>query len=90
MSTIEYRDFLPEETHRSGLFGGVEYSGFDSCVASMNRWIEDNAVNIIRIETVTLPNIHNVAEEGSTDTELHATSHTMWYQFVRLWYTKAG
>jgi len=33
-----------------------------------------------------LPNIHSVEEEGTTDTELHASAHTMWYQFLRLWY----
>ena len=88
MGTIVYRDFLPQETPRGGLFGGVDLAGFDSCVAAMNRWQEENPVSVLHVETVTLPNIHNVNEEGPTDTELHASNHTVWYQFVRLWYTE--
>ena len=44
-------------------------------------------MDVIRVETVTLPNIHDVTEEGSSDTELHTSHHTVWYQFVRLWYS---
>jgi hypothetical protein len=86
MSTIVYRDFLPQETPRGGLFGGVDFSSFDSCVTDLNQWLEQNPVTVLHVETVTLPNIHSIAEDGSTDTELHASSHTVWYQFVRLWY----
>lgn len=87
MATVKYRDFLPAEIPRSGIFGGVDYSDFNSCVAAMNVWLEENSVDVRNFESVTLPNIHNVAEDGTTDTELHATSHTVWYQFVRLWYS---
>jgi hypothetical protein len=94
MSAIAYRDFLPQEIPRSGLFGGVDLSDFNSCVAAMNQWLEQHPVSIVHVETVTLPNMHNVYEDGSSDTELHATGHTVWYQFVRLWYfavvTQAG
>ena len=87
MSTVNYKDFLPQETPRGGIFGGVNYSDLDSCVAAMNLWLKQESVNVIQVETVTLPNIHSIAEEGSTDTELHSSSHTVWYQFIRLWYT---
>lgn len=86
MGKIVYRDFLPEEKPRGGLFGGVDYSSLDSCVSAMNEWMEENPVDVLHVETVNLPNIHNVNEDGSADTELHASSHTVWYQFVRLWY----
>lgn len=89
MSNVKYRDFLPQEQQRGGLFGGVDFEGFDSCVTAMNDWLAENPVKVVNFETVTLPNIHNVDEDGSTDTELHASSHTVWYQFVRLWYSKA-
>ena len=87
MSTVMYRDFLPQETQRSGLFGGVDFSDFNSCVQAMNLWLEQNPVKIEHVETVTLPNMHSVYEDGSADTELHTTGHTVWYQFVRLWYS---
>lgn len=87
MSAIAYRDFLPQEIARGGLFGGVDYSDFNSCVVDMNHWLEQNPVSIVHVETVTLPNIHNLYEEGSSDTELHTTGRAVWYQFVRLWYS---
>ena len=90
MSTIKYQDFLPQETPRGGIFGGVDFSGFDTCVVAMNEWLAEHKIDVLRVETVTLPNIHDQQEEGSTDTELHAGAHTLWYQFVRLWYTEAG
>ncbi len=88
MGKILYHDFLPQETPRGGLFGGVDFSSFDSCVVAMNAWLEENPVDVLRMETVMLPNIHNVNEDGPSDTELHASSHTVWYQFVRLWYSE--
>ena len=90
MSAIAYRDFLPQETPRSGLFGGVDYADFNSCVVAMNQWLEQHPVSIVHVETVTLPNMHKVYEDGSNDTELHTTGHTVWYQFVRLWYSAAA
>ena len=90
MGKVQYQDFLPGETPRSGIFGGVDFSDFDSCVAAMNHWLERNPVKVVNFETVTLPNIHSAQEDGSTDTELLASNHTMWYQFVRLWYSEPG
>jgi hypothetical protein len=87
MSNVMYRDFLPQETPRGGLFGGVDYSDFNSCVQAMNLWLEQNPVTIVHVETVTLPNMHSAYESGSADTELQVTGHTVWYQFVRLWYS---
>lgn len=86
MSTVMYRDFLPQETPRRGLFGGVDYSDFNSCAEAMNLWLEQNPVKIVQVETVILPNMHSAYEDGSTDTELQVTGQTVWYQFVRLWY----
>jgi hypothetical protein len=90
MNEIKYKDFLPQAKPRGGLFGGVDYSGFDDCVAAMNHWLARNPVDVIRLETVTLPNIHSIQEEGPADTELHASGHTVWYQFLRLWYWEAA
>ena len=86
MTRIRYRDFLPRERERGGLFGGVDYAGFDSCVERLNEWLAEHPVEIVRVETVTLPNIHSVQEQGSSDTELHTSAHAVWYQFVRVWY----
>lgn len=88
MTVMKYHDFLPNATPRGGLFGGVDYSDFDDCVAAMNHWLARNPVKVIQLETVTLPNIHNIQEEGPADTELHASGHTVWHQFLRLWYSE--
>lgn len=87
MTTFKYKDFLPQQTKRDSFFGGVDFAGFDSCVEEMNQWLKANPVDIQRIETVVLPNIFNPIEEGPTDTELLSSGHTLWYQFVRLWFS---
>jgi hypothetical protein len=60
MSAIAYRDYLPQETQRSGLFGSVDYSDFNSCVVATSNWPEQRPVNIVHLETVTLPRIQSL------------------------------
>lgn len=88
MNPIKYRDFLPDESE-PGFFGGVDFSSFDSTVAAMNQWLSENSVEVLRMETVVLPNIHNPGEGGPDDSELHSSKYVRWYQFVRLWYRES-
>lgn len=89
---VQMKDFEPDTESRKNILGrkDVYYKSLDTAVARMNRWVEENSVEIVSVETVTLPNIHGEAEEGTGDTELPASSYSLWYQFIRLWYrTKA-
>jgi hypothetical protein len=86
--SLQMKDFEADTESKKNLLGrrDVYYKGLDTAVASMNAWLEDNPVEVITVETVTLPNIHSDEEEGTVDTELSATGYALWYQFVRLWY----
>ncbi|MEQ9218605.1 MAG: hypothetical protein RLO17_11210 [Cyclobacteriaceae bacterium] len=84
---IEVQDFVPEKA-KGGLFKSGKIQPFEEVVEEMNGWLASNShVNVLNVETVVLPNIHE--EEGSRDTELYTAgeSHSQWYQLIRVWYT---
>ncbi|GHB98522.1 hypothetical protein [Cerasicoccus arenae] len=85
---IRYQDFAPEKTAAGGFFKMPTFESLDECVAQANRWIEDNQLELINVETVVLPNMHISGEEGTSDVSLHTSGDMMsnWHQFVRVWY----
>ncbi|MEP5613937.1 MAG: hypothetical protein ABJP45_16920 [Cyclobacteriaceae bacterium] len=87
---IKHIDFTPKVTKKGGLFKSTEIEKFQDIVDTMNDWRKTNSVDVINIETVVLPNIHEADEEGSEDTMLgtgrESSSH--WYQLIRIWYTE--
>ena len=87
---IKNIDFTPKITKKGGFFRSTEMERFNDVVKQMNEWIDENEPEIVNIETVVLPNIHDPEEEGSEDTMLGADGQnaSMWYQFIRLWYKK--
>lgn len=82
------KDFTPKVTKIGGFFRATEMENFNDIVTQLNEWISASNPNIINIETVVLPNIHDPEEEGSEDTMLGADGQnaSMWYQFIRVWY----
>ena len=85
--SVSFIDFVPEKT-KGGVFKSSKIEKFGEIHQQMNEWIIQNNPDIISIETVLLPNIHESDEEGSVDTELYTAGETSsnWYQFIRLWY----
>ena len=85
---IKHIDFTPKVTKKGGLFKSTQIEGFQDIIDTMNSWISENNPDVVNIETVVLPNIHDADEEGSEDTMLgtgrESSSH--WYQIIRLWY----
>jgi hypothetical protein len=85
---IKYIDFTPKVTKKGGLFKSTEIETFGDIVEYMNAWLTKEGTEVINIETVLLPNIHDSDEEGSEDTMLgtgrESSSH--WYQLIRVWY----
>jgi hypothetical protein len=60
-------------------------------LGKLNQWVHENQnLEVVNIETVVLPNIHDSQEEGSQDTELWTggESSSQWYQLLRIWYRK--
>ncbi|NRA37205.1 MAG: hypothetical protein HRU15_03635 [Planctomycetes bacterium] len=85
---ITCRDFVPLELKPGRFFTPAEMEDFSECMQRVNEWVSANAVDVINIETVVLPNIHAAHEEGSTDVDLRTSGdfQTMWHQFIRIWY----
>ena len=63
----------------------AESLGFDDCDVGSMCWNVDRTGH-----GECIPFCTGSPEEGTTDTELHAAGHTIWYQFLRLWYREAG
>jgi hypothetical protein len=85
---IHYRDFLPEMLRPPGFLQPAEHESFDAAVEDMNRWLAENKVHVINVETVVLPNIFSRWEEGTKDAALGTSgeSPSHWHQFIRVWY----
>ncbi len=82
---INFIDFVPNITKRFLVSNDVESLAYP--LERANQWIRQNEMfEIINIETLVLPNIHN--EDGSGDAELWTAgeSGAYWYQVIRVWY----
>ena len=86
--TLKMKDFEPDTESRKNILGrrDVYYKGLNTALDKLNAWVAETGVEVVNVETVTLPNIHGEQEEGTGDTELPASSYALWYQFIRLWY----
>ena len=84
---ISTKDFVPEKK-KGGMFKSGSIQQFDEVAQAMNAWVKEINPDIVNIETVVLPNIHDKQEEGSQDTELWTggESSSQWYQLIRVWY----
>lgn len=87
---IRYKDFTPRQTAKGGIFKAPTYEELSQTLATANAWIAEKQIKVINIETVVLPNMHNMGEEGSEDVQLHTSGEmgTYWYQFIRVWYQR--
>ncbi len=84
---IKCKDFVPEKK-KGGIFKSGSIQHFDEVLQELDEWLATEKKEIINIETVLLPNIHDSEEEGSQDTELWTggESASKWYQLFRVWY----
>ncbi|MEO9869362.1 hypothetical protein [Ekhidna sp.] len=85
---IKNKDFAPKIIKKGSFFKSTEVEDFKNVLTQMNEWIDENKPEVINVETVVLPNIHDPEEEGSEDTMLGSDGQnsSMWFQFIRLWY----
>jgi hypothetical protein len=89
---LRYQDFVPKMTKPPAFLSPAEHESFDAAVAAANRWVKDNGIRVVNIETVVLPNIFSRYEEGSRDASLGTSgeSPSFWHQFIRVWYDDGG
>ena len=85
---LRYQDFVPKMTKPAAFLSPAEHESLDAALAAANRWIDENNVRLVNIETVVLPNIFSRYEEGSRDSSLGTSgeSPSFWHQFIRVWY----
>lgn len=85
---IYFRDFEPRKLKSAGIFNAAEYQSVGSILEDLNDWIRDENIEVVNIETVVLPNIHNWNEKGTSDPELITGGDvgSTWHQFFRVWY----
>jgi len=83
---LRFRDFVPEELTKGGLFVGPKFEGLQDAVDTANAWIESSRIAVVSVETLLLPNIREPWEEGSTDISLGTSASSYWYQVIRIWY----
>jgi len=85
---LKYKDFVPEEIEAPGFFKEGRHESFDHAVEEANKWLAENRIALVSIETVVLPNIWSRWEEGSNDASLGTSSDapSRWHQFIRCWY----
>ncbi len=86
---IKCKDFVPEKK-KGGIFKSGSMQHFEDVLQEMDSWVAQTNINVVSIETLLLPNIHESDEEGSQDTELWTggESASKWYQVIRLWYSE--
>ncbi len=84
--SLRFKDFVPEIKDGGGFFKSATVEQLSEPLDRVNSWVSQEKIDVINIETVALPNIHQ--EEGSSDTQLRASGDysTYWYQFIRVWY----
>jgi len=84
---LRYQDFVPKVTKPAAFLSPAEHESFDAALAEANRWIKENEIRVVSVETVVLPNIWNRFEEGSRDPALGVgDSVSFWHQFIRVWH----
>ena len=86
VNMIGFKDFAPQVV-KKGIFK-TKFESFEAAVGAANAWMEFNDIDVVNVETVVLPRMHQ--EEGTTDVALTSMGDMMdvWYQFVRVWYKR--
>lgn len=85
---LNVKDFTPIKS-KGTLFKSGRVQALQEVIQEANAWMRaQNTIEVISVETVVLPNIHEKDEEGSMDTELYTggDSPSNWYQLIRVWY----
>ncbi len=85
---IGFADFVPAKTREGGFFVSADFAPVREAVDRANKWISENDVRVLNVETVTLPNMLDSGETGPQDAHVRVSgemSHDV-YQFVRVWY----
>ena len=78
---IAFCDFIPQRQSKR------EWENFHELVSRVNRWIEQQHIDVLNIETVLVPNLPvDTAESRWVRSDLSVSITLSTYQIVRVWY----
>jgi hypothetical protein len=80
---IDQQDFIPR-TLSTHWLGGLKTDTFDSAVEAAGKWIDENGIDVINIETIVLP----IGSDDVTENPAIEGFPAMSRQFIRVWYRK--
>jgi hypothetical protein len=89
---LQFRDFVPRQLQAPhfGLTSEAlqgQYETLEAALGAANEWLGGAGVRIVNVETVVLPNLWAVWEEGSHDPVLSSPGGSArWFQFIRVWF----
>jgi hypothetical protein len=89
LSVLKFQDFVPEQKKASMWTGKRSHESLAIALKAANEWmLAHPEADILNVETVALPNIHQKYEEGSVDPDLKVvgSGFDYWHQFIRIWY----
>ena len=87
---IDFEDFFPAITQHAGFLRAQEYEPLRAALGRANEWIAQQGVEVVNVETVVLPEMHDRLEEGTQDPSLRTSGEmsSEWHQFIRVWYRR--
>jgi hypothetical protein len=82
-AAIAFKDFVPKQVGKSGWLGlgPPVYADLADAVASANRWIGQEKVQVLNVETVVLPGDAGTDKTGVGFIDVHRC-----LQVIRVWY----
>jgi hypothetical protein len=61
---LRYQDFVPKMTKPAAFLSPAEHESFDAALTEANRWIKENEIKVVSIETVVLPHQEHASREA--------------------------
>ncbi|HTL52668.1 MAG TPA: hypothetical protein VL860_08855, partial [Planctomycetota bacterium] len=78
---IAFKDFFPSAVESSELADG-QYHAYLAAARRATEWVEEKDVQVVNIETLTLPNFYHPETKTKSPAESDKSPHAV-FQFVR-------
>jgi hypothetical protein len=88
---IAYRDFAPRQLTSAGMLKQATFESLDETLTAANDWIQANALDVLNVETIIMPNNYSAKRHGTADAEMITQSEfaIAWNKFIRVWYRQS-
>lgn len=89
LALLKFKDFVPQRKAPRTWKSRGEFEPLSFALQEANAWILHHPdIELLNVETVVLPNVHDKREEGSEDPDFQIIGGASinWNQFFRIWY----